>query len=196
MSNKQKEDNFLKLFWFIDEYKLRPDAIYMLICMDRKILPGLINTNQTLRELQNSGYIEENIKISSKGEMLISEVKKLLGAGDKKDYVSRIDEYNLLFPRIKLGSGKYARTNSKTLELSFKWFFNTYPYTWDVVIEATKMYIDEYTQKNYKYMRTSQYFIRKQDVNKSYTSDLADYCEMVVNDVEDESQDTFVDKVV
>ena len=35
-------------------------------------------------------------------------------------------------------------------------------------------------------MRTSQYFIRKQDPDKSYSSDLANYCEIILNGDEED----------
>ena len=73
-----------------------------------------------------------------------------------------IKKYNSIFPVKKLGSGKYARTNLKNLEAGFRWFFDTYDYDWKVILEATSKYVEEYRLKNYEYMRTSQYFIRKQ----------------------------------
>jgi hypothetical protein len=44
-------------------------------------------------------------------------------------------------------------------------------------------------------MRTAQYFLRKQNVDKSWDSDLATYCEFLKDNPEDEV-DTFSDLVV
>jgi len=45
-------------------------------------------------------------------------------------------------------------------------------------------------------MRTSQYFIRKQGSDKTYDSELANYCDMLLNGSEDPSQTHFKEKVV
>lgn len=106
-----------------------------------------------------------------------------------------IKKYNSIFPVKKLGSGKYARTNLKNLEAGFRWFFDTYDYDWKVILEATSKYVEEYRLKNYEYMRTSQYFIRKQNTDKSFESDLATYCDMLIEGGSNE-EDIFREKIV
>ena len=78
------------------------------------------------------------------------------------------------------------KQNEKTLENAFRWFFETYDFTWDIIFKATKKYVNEYSIKQYEYMRTSQYFIRKQNTDKTYDSELADYCNMIDNVLDDE----------
>ena len=56
-------------------------------------------------------------------------------------------------------------------------------------------YIEEYKLKNYEYMRTSQYFIRKQNADKSFESDLATYCDML-NEGSSDEENIFKEKVV
>ena len=55
---------------------------------------------------------------------------------------------------------------------------------WDEIIDATKMYVNNFESQNYMYMKTSQYFIVKTDKNKVKTSDLMDYVEMIRDGVE------------
>ena len=43
-------------------------------------------------------------------------------------------------------------------------------------MQAAQMYVSEHETKEYQHMRTSQYFVRKQNVDKSWICDLADYC--------------------
>ena len=43
------------------------------------------------------------------------------------------------------------------------------------------MYVAEYRAKNYLYMRTAMYFIRKDDGTRTVHSDLADYCDKIIN---------------
>jgi hypothetical protein len=97
------------------------------------------------------------------------------------DYSERIDAYLDLFPTAKLPNGKYARGNKKNIETNFKWFFENYNYAWGVIHEATAMYVAEYRARNFLYMRTAMYFIRKDDGTRTVHSDLADYCDKIVN---------------
>ena len=94
--------------------------------------------------------------------------------------MKRVNEYREIFPDIKFPSGKYARDAAKNLEVNFRWFFKSHDYDWDTIMKATTKYIDEYSAKNYDYARTSKYFIKKSEKDGSVTSDLANYCEMVV----------------
>jgi hypothetical protein len=55
-------------------------------------------------------------------------------------------------------------------------------------LKATAAYVDEYERKNYMYMQTSQYFIRKQQSDKTWGSELANMCAVI------ESGDSLNDK--
>ena len=117
---------------------------------------------------------------------------QLLGKG----YPEMLKIYREAFPAGKLPSGKPGRQNVKTLENAFRWFFDTYDYTWEEVAHATVMYVNEYKDKDYMYMKTSQYFICKSDKNKVKHSELADYCDMVRDGVEIQDDQPFKEKVV
>ena len=75
--------------------------------------------------------------------------------------------------------------------------FDNHEYSWETVLESTKRYVDEYEANGYKYMRTSQYFIRKQTAaEKSFESELANYCDMLNNGTETYNDFKFKEKVV
>ena len=127
--------------------------------------------------------------LSDKGERLIKEIELLFKPIKKltnlellgSDFKEKIDEFISLFPTQKLPSGKYARGNTKNIEENFMWFFQEYPdYNWDTVLEATVTYIEEYRLKNYEYMRTAMYFIKKLKDGTS-ESELANYCDIALN---------------
>jgi hypothetical protein len=111
------------------------------------------------------------------------------------NFVASIEAYVEIFPNKKLSSGKYARVNAKNLEAPFRWFFETYDYDWETVLKATEKYVDEFSIRRYEFMRTAQYFIRKQNIDKTFESDLATYCEIIRNG-DDEEQVYFSEKVV
>ena len=104
------------------------------------------------------------------------------------NFMLNIQAYVNIFPNKKLSSGKYARVPAKSLENSFRWFFDTYNFDWQIIFSATQKYISEYESKDYEYMRNSQYFLRKQNIDKSWDSDLATYCEYLNNDPEEENE--------
>ena len=105
-----------------------------------------------------------------------------------KDFLDKIHTYREIFPAKKLPSGNPARNNVKALGENFRWFFETYDHTWEDIIKATKMYVNEYRDADYLYMQTSQYFISKQDKHKVKHSRLADYCDMIVDGVSTEDE--------
>ena len=117
---------------------------------------------------------------------------QLLGKG----YQEMLKIYREAFPAGKLPSGKPGRQNIKALENAFRWFFDTYDYTWEEVANATVMYVNEYESKDYMYMKTSQYFICKADKNKIKVSELADYCDMIRDGVTLDTKEHFKENVV
>ena len=112
------------------------------------------------------------------------------------NYNLKIKQYRELFPKGKLPSGVPARNNVKTLTDSFKWFFQTYDYSWDTIIKATTMYVNEYSKDEYLYMQNSKYFIKKQDKHKGTQSGLADYCDFILDGVNTIEPEGFNETVV
>jgi hypothetical protein len=176
----------------IIEKKLTPNQFYVLVSIRDKVSPLYINLHQELRTLLSEEWLTKteagNMELSSNAIELLNEVESLFKVQKKKtnntimgaEYSENIEKYTLLFPKIRIPTSKLpARSAEKNVEVVFKWFFLNYKYSWDVVLKATAMYVDELQTKNYAYMRTSQYFIKKQEQDKTITSKLADYCSIV-----------------
>jgi len=199
----------LELFQEILKDKLTPNQLLLLYAIDESISFPQINIHLEVRGLKKEGYIIMNedldtgCELSDDGRRLkikydnyFVKVKKktnsiLMG----KDYVKKVEEWRELWPAKKLPSGKPARTNVRTLTNNFKWFFQNYDYTWDEIFKATNKYIDEYELTNYLYMKTSQYFIAKSDSSRVKISELADYCDMLKEGLDDDINH-FKEKVV
>lgn len=194
-----------ELFQKILKANLTPNQSLILFGMKQKIsLPEIVSKDRDA--LVSKGFLEfkENVYIMTPKALVICatldsyfiKAKKktdiqLMG----KDFNDKINIYREIFPNQKLPSGKPARVNVKMLSESFRWFFETYDYEWDQVIQAAKMYVNEYRDAEYMYMQTSQYFICKQDKHKVKSSTLADYCDMIRDGIDTE-QKTFKEKVV
>lgn len=182
---------------------LTPNSFYVLYCIKEKLVVAkFVNKAIECKKLQSEEWLNENLELTHKSHIFITEIDSFFRKTKKKtskdllgnEFLDKIEEYNKIFPNKKLSSGKYARVNPKTLENAFRWFFENYDYDWDIIMRATLKYVDEYSVRRYEYMRTSQYFIRKQNTDKTWDSDLATYCELI-KDGEDEIVDYFKERI-
>ena len=188
--------------------KLTPNQLLLLYGVDNKISIPSINPHLEVKGLVQNKYVtyvpNESIEITEAGKKIIVKYDKYFKKAKKKtnveimgkDYNLMVEEYRELFPAGKLPHGKPARVNVKTLSNNFRWFFDSYDYTWDEVIEATRRYVNEYAQKDYLYMQTSQYFISKEDKTKVKQSQLADYCDMIRDGIQEEDNNHFSENVI
>ena len=187
-----------ELFQIMLKNNLTPNQVLLLFGIKQGVsLPQI--TNDDKLALEKLGFlILDNGKytMSAEAKSLIVHLDNYFTKAKKKtdaqlmgqDFVDKINIYREVFPNIKLPSGKPARVNVKMLSESFRWLFETYDYTWEQIIKATKMYVNEYRDAQYMYMQTSQYFICKQDKHKVKSSTLADYCDMIRDGIETEAK--------
>lgn len=192
-----------KIFQRLLREGITPNQYYVLFSMREKISPSMVNIPLEMRGLTGD-YITVGNELTAKALSLLIEIdenfkekkakndQELMGA----DHMKKVEEYRLLFPDLKLPSGKYARDAAKNLEVNFRWFFKSHAYDWNTIMKATTKYIDEYSAKNYDYMRTCKYFIKKSEKDGSVTSDLANYCEMIVTGTGNSDEFHFSEKVV
>jgi hypothetical protein len=193
-----KPNPMWQLFQIMLKNNLTPNQVLLLFGIKQGVsLPQV--TNDDKLALERLGYLTlDNGKytMSAEAKSLIVHLDNYFTKAKKKtdaqlmgqDFVDKINIYREIFPNIKLPSGKPARVNVKMLSESFRWLFETYDYTWEQIIKATKMYVNEYRDAQYMYMQTSQYFICKQDKHKVKSSTLADYCDMIRDGIETESK--------
>jgi hypothetical protein len=184
-----------EIFSMLIKQNMTPNTFYILYSVHSSIKPNaFVNVSLELEKLKRDNWISDDLILSEKSVNFMKEVEGFFKKSKKKtsklllgsEFEENIKKYSNAFPSIKLGSGKYARSNVKNLENSFRWFFENYDYEWDTIIKATERYVREYKLSGYNYMRTSQYFIRKQNTDKTWDSDLADYCELILNPTDDD----------
>ena len=186
--------------------KITPNQLLLLYAFDQSLNIPQINSDLELKGLVREEYIKkvnEKYIITPIGKQIMIDYDNYFIKAKKQtsmqfmgnNYVIAVQKYREMFPKTKLPSGKPARVNEKTLIDCFRWFFETYNYTWDQVYAATRRYLNEYEDQNYMYMKTSQYFIVKAAHNKQKTSELADYCDMIKDGI-DNNNNHFKEKVV
>lgn len=209
--SKQKDSGLAEVFNLIIKQGLNPNQFYLLFSMNEGVSPLCINIDQELRTLELGVWItnhggQKGFVLEPKAHTLLQQVEGFFKIQKKKTSMQLMgDEFNVnigayqqLFPKKKLPSGKAARSAQSNVETNFRWFFEKHQFTWETILKATAIYVDEYERKSpaYLYMRTSAYFIRKTELDKSIVSDLANYCEIVESGEEPEGDTHFSDKVV
>ena len=203
MSSKSDME-LLEMFNLIVQPGLTPNQFYLMYCMKEGIASININLHQELRSLQHGEWLSPDNKLTPKAHSVLQQVEAYFRVQKKKttnqvlgkDYGDNIDKYLLLFPKMKLPSGKAARSDKRNCETAFKWFFENHQYSWETILKASAAYVDEYERNNYLYMQTSQYFIRKQLADKTWGSELANWCSVIENGDIQESTNPFTEKVV
>jgi len=147
--------------------------------------------------------LHKKLSLTEDGKKLVNGIEKMFKPKKKTikdilgdDYELKIKNYIETFPKMKLPNGKQARVSAKNLEKPMMWFFENNNYTWEIVFKATKAYVDEYRRVNYKFMRTSQYFLRKQENGSGFNSELSNYCEMIINNEAPSIKPSIKSKVV
>ena len=153
--------------------KLKPEMTPAVMSKVRTLVPSIyIN-------LGDCTLSDKGLKLIKEIDALFKPVKKLtnielLGPNAQEN----IEAFIETFHGIKLPNNKYARGDTKGITENFMWFFQEYDFEWETVLLATDTYVEEFRKKNWEYMRTAMYFIRKNDKGVE-SSDLATYCELI-----------------
>lgn len=95
-------------------------------------------------------------------------------------------QFREIFPSVKLQTGKNFKSNLKDLQKKLLYFSKNYSYDPQVILEAARQYVQHAEQAGYKYIRTAAYFVFKLGEG----SDLADWCERVINEEFQENQES------
>ena len=175
------------------KWNLSPNLTYFLDCCKDNIIPSktLINPDAERLIAEQKGLINAEGKLTEKAFTILDELDTYIVKTKKKvasevlgtDMNQRINEYRNIWPSKRLPSGELARQSVNELKDKFVWFFKTHPeYDWDLVLDATDYYNEVFKRKNYLYMATSSYFIKKTNpVTKETMSKLADYCQQIID---------------
>lgn len=201
------------MFNLIVQKGITPNQFYLLYSIRENVATLNINIHQELRFLVTDGWLKEikhekgsSYKLEAQAVTLIQQVESFFKIQKKKtstqlmgsSYSDNLIKYLEIFPRVKLPSGSAARSDKKNVETAMRWFFDNYEYTWETVLGATINYVDEYEKKSpaYMYMQTAQYFIRKQQTDKTWGSELANRCAAFESGDDVEEIPFFPEKVV
>lgn len=174
------------------KWKLSPNQIYFMDCCRSNIKPNNIIDEEVEKQIcLQRNLIDAEGNLTNEGAVILNEFETHLVKTKKKvatevlgtDVNERIKEYREIWPAKRLPSGELARQSNQELKDKFVWFFKNYPeYDWDLVLDATDYYNEVFKKKNYQYMATSSYFIKKTNpLTKEVSSKLADYCQEIID---------------
>lgn len=188
-----------KFYDYLASQGLTPNGYYVLHATYNKYYhEKFVNIRTEQHRLAMTEFLyekDDNYTLTDKAITTIKTAEKLLVEVTKKikkvpygTWIDEINQFNNMFPKGKRDGSTIAyRTNPKELHERFCWFFESYPeYTWELVLNATKKYVEVCTENDVKYLQTSKYFIKKQDKNLEITSTLASLCWNIVEGNDEE----------
>ncbi len=140
---------------------------------------------EIIQALQNAGIIDQDNNPTAKWDQMV------LPLDSSTDFVN---QYREIFPKIRLGSGSYARVDARELQKLLDKFIKVYGYSKETILQATKLYVEHFQSRGYEFMKNSYYFIAK----RGEPSVLAQWCEAVKDGVVDQKSVTeyFGSKIV
>lgn len=192
-----------EMFNILIRHNLTPNQFYYLWSIKESVTTPKINNSLEHRVLKRQGWIDDNNKLTDKSFQILKNIEGFFKAKVKKtsdqilgnNYDAMLEKYNNLFPKRRLPSGKSARSAKGNLEPAFRWFFQNYNYDWETILKATAMYLDERELANWNFTQNSQYFVRKQNTDKTWASSLADFCMQIEDGLDTDNKNHFSEKV-
>jgi hypothetical protein len=164
----------MKLKIDVDIGTLSVQEFFTLYCINYSLDQVFIN-NEYLKSLIRDKYI---LYIQSQNKyILTAKAKKFFNTSVNINIDQLAMQYRELFPNIKV-SGYPARSNLKEIQAKFERFFKKYKYNPEIILESTKIYIDEKRKINWSYLTTAKHFIiKKKPQLEEEVSELATYCD-------------------
>jgi hypothetical protein len=169
-----------------DYHDVEPYTNYIISNLTQKQFICRIVQNENKISLED--LYSNNLRLTSKGELIFKEFVKSAPSNEKliPYKVSWIEEYYDLFPKGIKSGGFYVRSSIQDCSNKMNKFIIDNPqFTKDIILEATKNYINDCKARNYDKMKLAPYFIIKDG-----TSMLSGYCEAYVQGIND-NQDTY-----
>jgi len=164
----------MKLKIDVDIGTLSAQEFFTLYCIYYS-LDQVFISDEYIKTLIQDKYI---LYVQSQNKyILTAKARKLFNTSTNIDIDQLAVQYRELFPNIKI-AGYPARSNLKEIQAKFERFFKKYKYSTEVIIEGTKIYIDEKRRNNWSYLTTAKHFIiKKKPQLEEEVSELATYCD-------------------
>jgi hydroxymethylpyrimidine pyrophosphatase-like HAD family hydrolase len=133
--------------------------------------------NKHCELLREKKLITNYNTLTKKGVYLLKEFDII----QDEDFDNFFEEWFNLFPSIKV-NGYYVRSNKKECKKKLNLFLKENNFTKEEILEATREYINDCSNRNYEYMKKANNFIYKNN-----ESELFNYCEKIKNYKDEET---------
>ena len=141
---------------------------------------------QILKTLESNQYI----KLISKNlnDVIIREKTNKLLSGTKKNNKEIGEEIRAIFPEGVKSGGYLVRSSAIDINEKLKKWKPKYKFSNEIILSATRLYVEDFKKVNYEFMLAAKYFIHKEGRGSA----LADYCDMIINK---EEKQVFINKM-
>lgn len=130
-----------------------------------------------LVEFIKGEFTKSNEEVTSEN-IAVSGVENLKEAINEDDVESWIDAWVDVFPRGVKSGGRLVRSDRQSCLRKMKIFIKEYGYGRDIIMKATKAYIEAKSNENFAYTRCAVYFIYRVEGSRAdKVSDLATWCD-------------------
>jgi len=142
----------------------------------------LLQSIGIMKQLVNRGFIHNETELNFTNQAL----QKIKQAPKKQDNVLEwINDYREIFPKGIRSGGMPVRGDKQSCLKKMRKFIIEYPeYETDLIIKATKNYVENKARSQYAFIQTAHYFIYKNNM-----STLASECENILENNEDTLDD-------
>lgn len=146
----------------------------------RVLTPEWINPTTTSLTSKSIEFLNQIDTLSGKGATRVKMTTVESAQVLEPDFTENVTAYRELFPIGMLPTGAASRSSVPELASRFTKFFRVFPeISWEMILTATKRYVDKYAEQNYEFMKNSSYFILKADNSSGTCYELATRCDML-----------------
>jgi len=125
-------------------------------------------------------------------DVIISEsIDKIVTESEVDDLDRLVKKFLELYPKGRNRAGETLKSNEVDTKNKLKGFLKKYKYSEDIILKATKNYIEQQRRTGFEYCSAAHYFISKM----GFGSKLASECENIVNG-NSESISSFSDQLM
>ena len=139
---------------------------------------NFMDFNLSIRYLEERGFVKwhgntvQEITLRKAGEELF---KKYVGAKKRvhtaKEISQWIQSWREIFPEGVNSAGFRYRGDKGEVTKKMIKFVNTYDYSIEQIFQATRYYVDRFSQKGYAYMQQAHYFIEKRGAGSTLNAE-------------------------
>lgn len=122
---------------------------------------GYLKDGELTNKARSSEFFNDFLTITAEDYFVESELSE------------NISEYLSIFPDILLPSGAPARYEPQIIKRVFLEFFKIHKFSWDLILDATKNYVERKRNSGFEFMKNSKTFILDKDGHSALAAEIS-----------------------